>query len=509
MASEFIELVPKSYGLKKQLHKTTANQIEFHHGYIAITNYKMGDNREFEKSLSVWDKMCFKYDLVGGYYVKEFKEFRVNRGYDIRQLKRFFPNYPMIVVNDAYPSDKVKVDLYAKPKSDFQKVAITFMASKGEFSKNAKYTQQVIDADTGEGKTFCGVASCAFLHSRIVIIVPFSKLLGQWKESFLKFTSVTEDQIMIVQGGKACDKIRDGECKDKVVFIAMVDTISSYQKKNGNIAVIDMFREMNAYTKIVDEIHRDMKTTAMIEALCNFRMNYYMSASPGRSEQKENWIFKCLFHNIPRFGSKFKKDDEKHINVMIKKYTFTPNSQQINRMVNRKVGMNTKSYERELMYAAEEQQESFRSSLKVMLNWSKGILVKGNKILILAQTVDFLTYIRDIAEDIFPEKVSVYYGGLKPKEKEEALKAKVIVATSSSLGTGADIKGIQFVFNCGTYSNWIDSVQLPGRARKLDNAEVVYCELVNYGFLKTVRQFEKRKPYLINRAKNGKLIVVN
>lgn len=509
--AEFEELKYKSNGLYQKLHKKKSKSIIFRHGHIAITDYKMGDNFEFEKSLSTWDKMSFKYHLIGGYYVKDLKEFRVNRGYDHRLLKRFFPNYAMAVDNVSYPADKINVDLYAEPRNDFQRVGMTFMASKGNYGGNAKFTQQLVTAPPGEGKTYLGVTSSAFLSARTVVIVPFSKLLKQWKQSFIEFTSIPEDEIMIVQGSKECQKIIDGKCKKIKVFIFMVDTIASFQEREGDLAVIDMLRATNAYTKIVDEVHKDMKALSMIEALSNFKMNYYMSASPGRTESKENWIFNSLFYNVPKFGSDFRKDDEKHINVMVKKYQFTPTSQQIGRMVNPKVGLNTRSYEKELIYAREEQRESFDNSLRVMLKWSKGLLIKGNKILILAQTVSFIEYIQKIAEEIFPEKTALYHGQMKPSEKEEALKATVIIATAGSLGTGADIKGLQHCYNCMTYAGKIDALQISGRLRKLpdEKTQTIYIEMLNAGWLKTIRQYEKRKPHLIKISKTGKIIVID
>lgn len=869
----FIRLVPKhpiskKNSLKKRFMQTDTKEIVLHHGYIAITNYKKGDCWELEKALSVWDKVSFKYRMVAGWFVPEYKELRLSRGFDLNLLARMLPQYKMRVENDAVKADKIEADLYVEPRSDFQRVALTFMTSQGVYSGNNKYTQQIIDADTGDGKaqpddtiiptpkgyrqlkklkvgdfvynldgqpvevlgifpqkgkqvtyeitfkdgrttrcndehlwyvidkydkasvlplseirknylipstdgkhlghryavplpkpieykktklpidpyligafigngalsekaltfssgnmnvtaevskrigypttfrkydnysyrfikqhtkdsdgddrkwyvqtkdffselpeligcksekkyipdmykyasiedrwlllqglfdtdghiskdkyrisyttiskqlrddivevvrslgymvyakedrrnkystgvcyvlriacpdkdkpnffrakskakraaiyaskhyktrkrdglltimdikrvedtkqrciyiddprhvyvsenfipthnTYCGIASIAYWSHKAVIFVPFSKLLDQWKESIVRFTSIKESEIMCVQGGNACQKILDGKCKNIKVFIFMVDTIVSFQKRYGNLATIDLLEATHAYVKIVDEVHRDMKAISMIEALSNFRLNYYMSASPGRAESKENWIFKTLFKNVPRFGSSFKTEEEKHINIMVKKYFWTPDSRQIKAMVNPKTGLNTKAYERELINAPPAQRESFDTAVRVMLNWAKRIMKPDKKAMILAQSIDTLYYIQKIAEEIFPEQTGVYYGGLKPKEKEAALKQRIIIATSSSLGTGADIKGLQFSFNVSTYANQIDAIQISGRTRKLDDAEVVYCELVNFGYLKTARQFEKRKPYLLKRAKHNKLIFVN
>jgi hypothetical protein len=99
---------------------------------------------------------------------------------------------------------------------------------------------------------------------------------------------------------------------------------------------------------------------------------------------------------------------------------------------------------------------------------------------------------------------------MKKNEKEEALLSDIIIATTASLGTGADIKGLQFGINCSTYSSWISVKQISGRLRKLpDETPTVYIEMVNFGYIKTVKQFEKRKPYLVKASKDEKILMVN
>lgn len=753
MSTDFIELIPKKHTVALQLNRSTSNELIFRHGHIAITNYKLGDNRGFEKSLSVWDPIYYKWNLIGGHYVEALREFRVNRGYDLAKLSAFFPNHTPRVDNNAYPADKEDIKLLAAPRDDFQKVALTFMACQGEYSRNLSFTQQLIDADTGDGKaqpddtlvptpdgwrrldqlnlgdyvfnlhgepvkvlsiypqhgmqetyelkfkdgrttrcnpehlwriinldgiveviplsdmlknrnriysverprmvrynyqkppadpysigvmirnsyatiqdndmcipliyrrnsvdvrqsvlrglfnindiippyfsyttasvklkddivelvrslgylayvnavndqykidvindindtldivdikkvesthqrciyiddplhvyitenfipthnTYCGVATSAFLSAKTIIIVPIAKLLEQWKASFLTFTTVKDDEIMIVQGSKSCKKIRDGLCKDKKVFLFMVNTLMAYHKKYGDLETIELLRATNAYTKIVDEVHRDMKTMATIEALSNFRMNYYMSASPGRSDQKEDWIFRTLYKNIPRFGSDFKTQDEKHINIIIKKYKFYPSSEQIRKMYRPTVGLNSNSYEKVLLESPPMQNHEFTDSVASMLVWTKKLLKDGNKVLVLCNTVDGTKKMKEMAEKVYPGKSATYYStGMSKKEKEAALEQTVIAATQTSVGTGADIPGIQFVLNITTYSSKISSTQLPGRARKLkDGTPVIYVEFVNIGYNATYRQFEKRRPFLKARAKGSKLMIVD
>ena len=508
----FYHLTPKTYTATLRFKKDHDRKIiYFRHGHIAICGYKLGDNREFEKSLSTFDEIYWKYKPIGFYYIKELKELRINRGYDIKRLREYFPNYEMKVDNDAYPYKENKIVLKAKPKDDFQRIALTFMAGEGQYKANKNYTQIMISAATGSGKTYMGTAITCYHQSRCIVFVPIAKLLPQWKESFLNFTDLKEDEILLVQGSDTCKKILKGKYDKVKVFIFMVDTIASFVNRYGPLKTIELLRATHAYLKIVDEVHLDIKAISMLEAVSNFRMNYYLSASPGRTASKENWIFKTLFFNVPQFGANFKKDNEKHLNVIIKYYSFVPDQQQLKKMINpRKKWLNVKAYEDQLFNAPDTQRENFEQSLLHMLRWAKEQLGEENKILIFCGTIAGTEYLYSQAVKVFDQDlVSRYYGSMPSKEeKEQALQAKVICATVTSLGTGTDIKGLQFCFNTCTYSSKIEAIQVSGRLRKLPDKPVAYVEFVNIGWYKTVKQYEKRKATLMAQTKKNKLIIV-
>lgn len=505
-----LEVIPTSFALKKKFNLIKEKKLVFRHSHIAITDYTLGDNSEFEKTLSVWDETKWRYRPVVGYYVKDLKEFRLPRSFDTGILAKHFPNYQAIVENDAYPSDKIDIKLLVPPRDDEQRVALAFLCAQGDFKKNYRYTTLMIDSETGSGKTMVTIAAGCFLQAKTVIIVPTSILVDQWKDAYLKFTSLKPADIVTIRGSSKCLKLRNGEYKDKSVFIFITDTIVSFRDQYGDLETMEMFRATGAYLKIIDEIHKDIKAVSMIEAMSNFHMNYYASATPDRSQRKEKWLFKTVYRNCPRFGSKFKTSEEKWTNIMIAKYAFVPTPMQIKRMVHpRKKWLNPKAYEKELIFAPKDQQESFIATFRNLMKWSKRQLRPGNKILILCSTIDGTGFMKELSEKFYPGDVARYYGSMKPKEQKEALTKTVICATSQSLGTGADIKGIQHVYNIMTYSNSIDAGQLPGRARKLEDGTTTwYCELCNFSYLKTFRQYETRKPYLIKKSKTGKLMIL-
>ena len=657
----FYILEPTKYTVQQQMKRKKEQEIIFRHGHIAITNYHLGDCKAFEKMLSTWDDIYFKYRPMGYWYIKRLRELRINRGFNIKLLHEYFPNAKMTAENDAYPSDKIDIRLTVNPRSDFQRVALTFMTANGDFKENRSFTQQIIDAEPGEGKaqpddtmipvpggwkrmnelkvgdevynrmgkpvkilniypqngiqetyrvtlkdgrstrcnlqhlwavystrdikhmevlplykileyqkeykitfyvpdcitpddkkygvteitniekveptyqrciliddpehiyltedyipthnTFCGVATVSYFQRKAIVIVPIQKVLEQWKESFINFTTLKDEDILVVQGSNICKKIIDGKYKDKKVFLFMADTLSSFESRYGTLETIELMRATHAALKIVDEVHLDMKAISMIEAVSNFQMNYYMSATPGRAQRKENFIFRTQFYYVPRFGSDFKKQEERHVIVMTKFYKFLPDQSQINKMINkRQKWLNSKAYETELFNAPIHQRANFEASFTYVLRWAKKQLKPGNKILVLCSTIDGTKYLKDLcsAEVFSKSDVSQYYGSLPTEaDKKSALEKTVICATSASLGTGADVKGLQFVFCCITYTAWTNVIQMSGRLRKLpDNTPCVYIEFVNESWYKTLKQYDKRKPYLMQRSKTGKILEI-
>ncbi len=506
-----MRLIPKTYSAYRMCNICKMKTISLYHGYIAITDYRLGDNPGLEKAVSVWDDSTFKYVMKGAYYVKSLRELRVNRGFDTAILTRHLKEYPIYVVNETPPTKDIKARLMTKPRDGIQKMTLAFMACSGPYTNNEKFTQQLIACDTGDGKTYCGVASTCFYNAVTLVIVPFDKLIGQWKDSYTKFTTMKEDEIMVIKGMKTCDKVLNKETKGIKVYIAMIETLQAFNKNRGDLATSDLLRATGAKIKIIDEVHRNMASLVMVDSLSNFKMNFYMSASPGRTDAKENVIFERMFKKVPRFGQNIKRQEEKHLNIFVKKYDWLPNQQQLRACtVGRKRWLNSKLYEAELLNSKDKQKQNFELSLRQILSHIKSKKAESNKVLILCETIDGTEYLKAFSNTIYgKDNVSTYYGKMKAKDKQEALTAEVICATSSSLGTGADIRDIQFVINIGTYSSAISAIQIPGRARKLDGYEVAYIELVNFGFEKTIKQFQGRRKVLETKSKTGTITIID
>ena len=83
----------------------------------------------------------------------------------------------------------------------------------------------------------------------------------------------------------------------------------------------------------------------------------------------------------------------------------------------------------------------------------------------------------------------------------------VIFSTKQSMGTGSEIENHQLTINTLTYTSDVMTDQLPGRIRKQEERNGIYCEIVNMAHKVAREHYMKREPNIIKKAKDGKILV--
>ena len=181
--------------------------ITVNHTSIIIPNYELGDCEDLEQQLSVWDKICYRFNPIGFYYIEDRKELRVPRGLDISYIERKLPNKPIEFTFTPDEYDKVVFTLKTMPKSDIQRKSIAFLLGEENFQYTKKFSQQSLNLDTGDGKTYCVIASLTFLKMKSLIVTHTESIKQQWSESLLKFTSISEPHICNLSGTGLIEKL--------------------------------------------------------------------------------------------------------------------------------------------------------------------------------------------------------------------------------------------------------------------------------------------------------------
>jgi superfamily II DNA or RNA helicase len=474
------------------------------HGHYVVRNYKMGDSPKLERMLSFFDRMYFRPVMIGGIYMKSFRELRIPRGFPFQMLCNMLPGYKPELNLKYFPYDSINVKLQIPPRSEIQKIAIAHMICAEPYTNLAKYTQQLITMDTGEGKSYSAVAAVCFQGAKAVVFCPTQKISKQWKDYFLQYTNMKEDDIVILKGAEMCKKVISGDIEAKV-YVLVINTFVSLYNNNSLVLVEDFLKATRAKIKIMDEAHRNMDAMVKLDTIANFRINYYLTATSDRSDKNEDRIYQSLFKNVPK-NDGMKLEEEAHINVIIKKYWLRVDSN-AKRIMKTRMGLNAMLYEKYLMTHGGKEKSLFPEMAKIC-RWIDKHNPNNNKILLLTSTIEGIEKLTKFAQKVYPnKKITTYHSKLSKEEKADFANGDVIIATEKGAGYGVDIDKLQFMINIVTYSSKVGAKQFKGRLRRMQNGEeVYYFEMVNFDFPSTYKQYMNRKPFLAANSNKGIIV---
>jgi len=305
--------------------------IEIKNSSIVIHDYNLGDCEKLEKSLSHWDSVRFMVDYQIFLYNEEEKTLTIPGGYDTGYLSYLFPDKKIYYNTEKVPSMFLSYKMNAEPRDELQKDCIDFALGEGKYKNTANYSQKMICMDTGKGKSYSMVNIISKIKKKAIICCDQNRLMDQWKdENFLKFTNLKEKDIYFISGSSSITKILKKETDlPYKIFIASYRTISSYAEKHGWKAITELFNKIKVGVKVYDEAHVDIRNIFMIDMITNVPMNFYLTASPGRSDPKENTLYQRAFKEVPVFGkTQQKAKDDRYLNTVFVNYNSYPSELQ-------------------------------------------------------------------------------------------------------------------------------------------------------------------------------------
>ena len=463
---------------------------------------------EINNDLTKWNAAYFRRENVGCYFDEENKELRIPKGYPIENIRDAFPYHDVIYGEEKFNKDKISIGLLNFPRDYIQENALAFMTGNAPFGFTANETQLYVDLDTGLGKTFLMVATACYYRSRCVVFIPaVSKIGEQWMSTLEKFTTLSRDEYLYVQGSEMCKDIIKGKYNKVKVFIIPRSTVLAFVRKYDDdwSMVTRLVDAMNVRIKAIDEAHMDFNTIVNIDCFTHTQKTYYMSSSPSRSDKVEKNIYKKVFKNVMKHGKKLKTKEQNHIIPLIINFKSTPSVEWLKKIKTR-YGTSQAKYG-EYLLAEDGAREEFLDAYAFSLYWLLKFRRRGGKILVLCITIEFAKELSDITNKLFPYLTTGLFVG-SGKDKNKELNNDIIFSTPKSMGTGSDGTEIdlQMAINTITYASDVMADQIPGRIRKQVGRKGIYCELVNINHKVTRKHYMEREPYLIKKAKDGKLL---
>lgn len=467
------------------------DKLTIYRTHIEIPNYDLGDCPYIEKSLSIYDHVYHRVVPIGYIYDKEHRILKIPAGVDIIELRQRLQRL-VEYTNTVDECGRMSLRLKTEPRSELQKEAIRFLLGLGEFQYTKRYSQLILNLDTGEGKTFCAIAAACVMRYKTLIITHQTNIKNQWQDAFVKFTDINERSIVDISSSMVAKKLMEAKSNIAKVYIVNHDTLRSLITTLGEDFVRSLVNKLKIGLKIYDEFHLEFRNIMWLNTITNTKKTLYLSATLGRSDIGENMVFDNAFSHVPKYIQRAHGYTEsmRHIKYLAYMYNSKPGIQDIIDCKNKYGFSGNKYASYEIL-----RHDTIMFHLKILI--TKFILpnIPDYKGMVLFSTIEACEYFSTLLRTEFPSiDIGTYHSKISDDDKTFVIdNSNIIVSTSKSLGTGKNILNLKTIINCEAFSSKITGKQVSGRLRRLDNDQSsYYIEMIDYGFKSIKNQYNRR-----------------
>ena len=463
-------------------------KIVVEHSKIIINDYDLGDCESLENFFSIFDPSTHTRFPFGMYYKQEERQLVIPRGVDISYIKNKFNCIPQL--NKRHdPMDKIEpIKLRHPPRDNNQRETLRFMLGKSEYYYTTTKSMLAVNLAPGVGKTYCSIATSAFIGYRSIMLTSSLSWIEQWKQEILKYTDIKPREIFIIAGTPSIHSIlKQGVHKFKFILASM-DTIISYGQKYGFDKISELFVKLRVGIKYIDEAHLNFKAMMLIDFYTNTYKNYYLTGSPCRSSEDQDRIYKIYFKNVPSIDL-FDETKDPHTDYLGMRYNSHPTAADISYCKN-KYGLDRNKYTGDYII----RRPNFYNILRVIIDRT---LAKNGKILFYIGVNRSIEVVKAWMEMYYPfliGHIGIYTSTTSKDIKRSQLDKKYILSTTKSCGAAMDIKGLATtVILAEPFKSEPLAIQTLGRTRD-DDTECI--EAVDEGFNAIMRFYYQKQPIM-------------
>lgn len=467
-------------------------KIRVRNSCIIVENYVEGDNQDLESNFKVWNPLTHRYESLGMFCDAEKRRLYLPRGIDIWKIKKYLGEREHVVEkpNDYAPISGIGIK--AGPRDEEQKEALRFMVGVDPYEENDSLPQLSINLSTGKGKTYCSIATISFLKIKTVVITHSVTLLNQWKDEIKHYTNLTDQDIFFISGSPMMNMIYNNKslkAQNGKIFLITHGTIRSYADTYGWDKLNQVFQNLQVGIKIIDEAHTNFANMLMLDFFTNVAKTYYVTATPKRSDWREDRIYQLSIKNIP-FIDLFDENNDPHTDYVALKFNSRPTATQISECRNM-YGLDRNKY---IDYIT--QNPIFYMMLHVVMDM---VFSYGGRALFYIGTNEGILRVYDWLMQNYPEiygDVGIYTSLLNKEQKLKEKQKKYILSTTKSAGLGEHIAGLKMtVVLAEPFKSEVLARQSLGRTRDPDT---LYVELVDMGF-RHIQKFYYSKLRIFNK----------
>ena len=450
------------------------NRIKVTNTAIIIDNYELHESEQLEHPFQIYDPVYHRMNYLGFYYDKENKRIYLPGGLDLWWVRKAV-NEKYYTRIDPYPYKKISnIRMKYKPRDNEQLETLKFTAGLDEYDGNQYAPQLSINLSTGKGKTYCSIATIAFYQIKSVIITGSNSLLTQWEQNIIEYTNLNSSDIFRINGSDICNMILNGssnKAENASIFLCSHGTLRSFGDRYGWDKVGELFKKLGIGMKFYDECHTNYDNMLMIDFFTNIFKTFYVTATPGRSDWKENHIFQISLKNVPNIDL-FDENKDPHTSYIALKWNSNPTAMDISRCKSSMYGLDRNKYMEYLTKKPE-----FYELLRVIMDLV--IKCKGRALLYIGTNDGILRVYYWICQN-YPEfigDIGIFTSLVSKEDKMKEKKKRLLLSTTKSAGLGEHIEGLKLtVVLAEPFKSDIVFRQTLGRTR---DPNTIYIETVD------------------------------
>ena len=436
---------------------------------------------------SLYDKVYRKYTMSAFTVIDKDIYFPASIG--VAEIQKFFAQKEVVVnYKTTAKSSPVSYQMKHGPRDELQEKAIAFLMT---MKKDYDVRDRMLSLATGKGKTYTTINAIAKLNKRPMIIVDTSELALQWKREFLNHTDLKEEDIIIISGEASV--IKEIKSQNGKVYIAIHRTLTNLLSNDLN-SINNLMNKLNIGIRVFDEAHVNFNNVCMINALSNVEYTIYLTATPGRSNYTDDFLYGKVMGKIPYFNGKNIEDDKYHT-VLLYHFDSKPT-------IDEKFSVKSKYGFSSAKWAANLQGDSFEfldEAIKDIFARLK-LVERDKKVAIMLPTLKLIEMVKQQFNDQGLE-VGTFIGEIKANKRKEELDKKIILTNDKIFDKGIDVKDLEVLINFVPFASDVKTEQIMGRLRKIEGKTSLFIDVTDIGYEECVKQYKLRKRFYKKRAK--------
>lgn len=254
--------------------------------------------------------------------------------------------------------------------------------------------------------------------------------------------------------------------------------------------------------KVTDESHLHLKGLLKLDAICNIKHNWYLSATLGRSDASEDRILNRALSDADRFigNSLYTEYQHEYVEVYLQDIWYHPSTKLCEQTFKYgSKGLIRSTYYNMLMQYRDG--KPFLNNIITMIKRTKSVVPYGKVLILVPIIATIEAVIAEMKKDPYFHVFTVVGvdGSMSISDKRQALESDIIISTSMSMGVGVDIADLAAVINFDQYASPIITEQIFGRLRtRKDDKRTYYIDICDHvKQAKTIESWGRKRRVLI------------